>query len=249
MFKITFNGADIPSFIKVRTVDFAVLPTISHSFKPIAGGRGLLEAGTSIGEKTLKMKIVIVPTDGKSLTDMARELAYWLQGNNFKLCDLVISDDSTKMYRAKINNAVDISDLMYIGEGELEFVVPSGVAKGTELTGSQVSTGADTFIIMYNGTAPSRPIITWTPSSTLTGVTINFTCVETGKLISLTGTFTSGVAITIDCEKKVVKRGAVVDMKLINYTSDWITLPSRGTYNITWNQAGTYTTSCKEYWL
>lgn len=249
MFKITFNGVDIPSFVKVRTVDFSVLPSISHTFKQIAGGRGLLEAGTSIGEKVLKMRIVIVPTTGKSLTDMSRELAYWLQGNNFKLSDLIISDEDTKTYRAKINGSVDISDLIYVGEGDLEFVVPSGVAKSSTVVPVNIDTGASKITVTYNGTAPTKPVITWIPTSTLTGVTLNFTCVETGKMISLTGTFESGITITIDCEMRVVKRGGVVDMKVINYTSDWITLPSRGTYNITWNQVGNYTASCREYWL
>lgn len=248
-FSVTFNGVSIPSFVKVRAVDFAVLPDISHSFRQIVGGIGLRETGTSIGGKKLKMKIIIVPTVGKSLTEMSRELAYWLRGNDFKSSPLVISDDSTMTYQAKSNTAVDISDLIYVGEGELEFIVPSGTVKSSTTVPVSVVTASSKFTITYNGTAPTYPVINWTPSANLTNVTVNFTCTETGATVSLTGNFTSGQKITIDCEKKVVLRANVVDMKLINYSSNWIKIPSRGTYNITWSQAGTYTCSCTENWL
>lgn len=249
MFKITFNNIDIPSFIKVRAVEFTVLPSISHNFKQVAGGRGLLEAGTSIGGKVLKMKILIVPEANKSLTEMSREFAYWLRGNNFKTSSLVISDESTMTYQAKVNTAVDISDLIFVGEGEVEFIVPSGVAKSNTTVPVTINAGASKITVNYNGTAPTNPVITWTPSATLTNATLNLVCVETGHKVSLTGNFTAGQTITIDCSKKVVKRGTSVDMKLVNFDSDWITLDGRSTYNITWNQAGTYTCSCDEYWL
>lgn len=248
-FNVTFNGISIPSFVGVRTVDFTVLPDISHSFKQIIGGMGLREAGTSIGGKTLKMKIIIIPDPNKSLTSMARELAYWLMGNNFKVSPLVISDENTMTYQAKINSAVDVSDLIYLGEGELEFIVPSGIAKSSTTVPVTVNTPSSKFTITYNGTAPTYPVINWTPSANLTNATINFTCVETGDTVSLTGNFTSGQTILIDCENKVVKRAGTVEMTLINYSSNWIRLKTRGTYNITWSQSGTYTYSCSENWL
>ena len=215
-FSVTFNGVSIPAFVKVRTVEFTVLPDISHSFRQIVGGIGLRETGTSIGGKKLKMKIIIVPTINKSLTEMSRELAYWLRGNNFKACSLVVSDDSTMTYQAKVNASVDVSDLIYVGEGELEFIVPSGVGKTSTTVPISVVTASSKFTITYNGTAPTYPLINWTPSANLTGATINFTCVETGAVISLTGNFISGQKITIDCEKRVVLRANVVDMKLIS---------------------------------
>jgi predicted phage tail component-like protein len=248
-FKITFNGADIPSFIGVRTVDYSVLPKISHEFKSIAGGRGLLEAGTSVGEKIIKMKIVVLPDTGKSLTEMTREFGFWLLGTDTKTHSLVISDDATMTYQAKINNSVDITDLIYAGEGELEWIVPSGVGKSSTTVPVTVNNSTKTMVITYNGSAPTQPVITWTPATTLTGVTQVFTNTGTGKSFSITGTFTAGVAITVDFAKKVVKRGSTVDMLIVNYSSDWLTLPSRGTYTITGTQAGTYTCTASEYWL
>lgn len=249
MFKVTFNGVSIPSFIKVRTVDFSVLPDINHSFKQIAGGFGLLETGTTIGAKVLKMKILIIPDSNKSLTEMSREFAYWLRGDNFKACDLIISDDATMTYKAKINDKVDISDLLFVGEGELEFIVPSGMAKGLSVTGGATTVGSGTFIVMYNGTAPSLPVITWTPPTNLTNVTLNISCAETGDIVSLTGNFTAGVHVEIDCQKKVVKKGGLVDMKLINFSTTWLDFQSRGAYTLTVSRAGNYNCTYSEYWL
>lgn len=249
MFNITFNGVSIPSFVKVRTVDFAVLPDINHSFKQIAGGFGLLEAGTTLGGKVLKMKIIIVKDADKSLSEMSREFAYWLRGNDYKLSDLIISDDISVIYTAKINTKVDIADLIFVGEGSLEFIVPSGSAKGSFVEGSISLADNGSFQILYNGTAPTQPAITWTPSADLTNATVNITCTETGDLVSLTGNFTAGVPVLIDCKNKVVKKGGLVDLKMINFTTNWINFKSRGTYTITASKAGTYYCSYNEYWL
>ena len=248
MFNVTFNSLDIPSFVKVKAVDFAVLPSISHNFKQAVGGRGLLEAGTLIGGKILKLNIIIVPTAGKSLTDMSREFAQWLQGDSFKLCPLVISDEASMTYQAKINSSVDISDLIYIGEGDLEFIVPSGVAQNTTRN-ITVTPNGSILTFINNGTAPSRPVIKWTPSATLTGVTQQFICSETGRKVEIAGNFTAGVQITIDCENKVAKRGLVVEMTMVNFATEWIVIPNRGVFTVVGTYAGTYSATALEYWL
>lgn len=245
-FNITFNGVSMPSFVRVKTVDFTVLPDISHNFKQVTGNVGLIEAGTAIGGKTLKMSIMIIPDSGKSLTDMSRELAYWLRGNNFKTSSLVISEESTMTYQAKVNTAIDISDLIFVGEGELEFIVPTGIAKSSVAVGVVVGTN---IVITYNGTAPTKPVIQWTVPAPLTGATLTLTCTETGQSVSITGTFATNDVIIIDCKNKYVKKNGVVDMTLVNFSSKWISLPSRGTYNITKSQAGTYTCSTDNNWF
>lgn len=244
-FSVTFNGNTIPSFVKVKTVDFTVLPDISHSFKQVAGGQGLLETGTTIGGKKLEMKIAIIPDSGKSLTDMARELAYWLKGNEYKTCSLIISDESAMTYQAKASESVDISDILFAGEGTLTFIVPSGIAKSSVAVSITVSTNIS---ITYNGTAPSYPVFTWTAPA-LTGATLNLTCTETGKTLSITGTFLANDVITLDCKNKCIKRNGTVEMTLLNLGSDWIKLPTRGTYTITKNQSGTYTCTTDNNWL
>lgn len=245
-FNVTFNGVNIPSFINVRAVDFTVLLDITHGFKQVAGGIGLLEAGTAIGGKVLKLKIQIIPDTGKSLTDMARELAYWVRGNNFKTASLVISDEATMTYQAKINSSIEITDLLFAGEGELDFIVPSGIAVSSVAVPVVVGTN---IVVTYNGTAPTYPVITWTVAGTLTGATLNLTCVETGDTASITGSFVAGNIVVIDCKRKLVSLNGVTTMGLVNFSSKWITLPSRGTYNITKSQAGTFTCTCGNNWF
>lgn len=244
-YNITFNGVSLPSFLRVTKMETSVLPTVTHNFKQIAGGVGLREAGTSIGEQLVKVEIIIVPTSGKSLKDMSRELAFWLIGNDWNLSTLVFSDESTMTCMAKVNNSVDISDMIYVGTGTIEFIVPSGIFKSSTAVGIVVNTDIN---ITYNGTAPSYPIITWTNNATLTGATLNLTCVETGETVSLTGDFAIGDVIIVDNSLKVVKKNGVVAMSLINLSSSWIKIPKRGTYNITWNRTGTYVCTMDNNW-
>jgi predicted phage tail component-like protein len=249
MFNITLNGVSMPSFILVRTVDTAVLPTITHAFKPIAGGRGLREVGTSLGGKMINFKITILPTTGLTTLQMNRELAQWLRGNNFKLSTLVISDEPNMTYMAKVNGVCDVTDLLIAGEGMIEFVVPVGIATSTTIVPVTVDNVGKQFTIAYNGTAMTYPVFTWTPTANFTGVTVNLVLVETGDTVSLTGNFNTGETITVDCSNKVVKRGSVVEMKLVNFSSTWINFIGRGTYHVTWNQAGNGTCTMAENWL
>lgn len=253
MFNISFNSINIPSFVKVRAVDFSVLPEVRNTFKNISGGNGLVDSGTTLGSKIITVSIIIVPTATSSLTEMSRELAYWLRGDNFKLSDLVISDEATMTYRAKINNQVDVSDLLYAGDGSLEFIVPSGTAKSSNVTPVIIDTASKTITINYNGTAPSFPKLTWKPDfASDSSLVFNLTCVETGQVLSVnTGDFTTTpeTIYLFDNEKMVVKRNGLIDMKLINFTSDWIKFASRGTYIITYNASGTMTCTVPEFWL
>lgn len=249
MFNITFNGVNMPSFLSVRTVDTAVLPSISHAFRPIAGGRGLREIGTSVGGRLIKFNIAIIPVAGYTVLQMNRELAHWLRGNNFKLSTLVISDEPNMSYQAKVNDICDINDLLYVGEGTLEFIVPYGFAKSTATVPITIDNTARIIAINYNGTASSYPILTWTPQILMSNWTLEFTNLESGDLFSLTGDFHSGETITIDFLNKVVKRAGVVEMKLINLSSDWLNIAGRGNYTIAWNLAGNCTCTTDENWL
>jgi predicted phage tail component-like protein len=248
-FKVTFNSLDIPSFVKVRAVDFTALPEINNKFIQVGGGIGMLEAGTNTGGKIIKLSVVIVPDYNKSLQEMARTLAGWLSQNKFKTCTLVISDDSNMTYKAKVNNNVDINDLLYVGEGDIEFIVPSGMGYGATLTDSiyTTATSSSQDIIRF-GTAPAYPVITWTPRLDYTNAVLEFNCTQTGVYLTLTGNFNIGEEIVIDCKNKVVKRVGVVEMKLLNYASDWLTFPNAGTYTLNCNRSGTVAYSLVEYW-
>lgn len=101
-------------------------------------------------------------------------------------------------------------------------------------------------MLAYNGTAPSQPVITWTPSSTAT-TTLTMTCGS--NTVSLTGTFTNAVPVVIDCKNRMVTIGGTVNQKVINFSTKWLEFESRETFTISVDKAGSYAVSYSENWL
>ena len=244
MFNIRFDGRLLPDFIKVKNVGFSVLPAVNHSFKQIAGGGNVKTANINLGAKIFNIEVVVVKDSNKSLTEMCRELSVWCIGNNFNLSPLVFLDDPNVMYQAVVSNNVEINDIIVAGEGNIQMTVPNGIAIGGEKMVMSVSGSAK---CVYNGTAPSFPCIEIFPATTLSNYTLTFTNSATGEQFAITGNINYNESITIDCAKKVVKRGNSLDLKMIKLESDWIKFSNAGTYTITCNHVGIpYSVTYKE---
>lgn len=254
MYNVTFNGLSIPSFVKVKTVDFPVFASLSANIVPKTGGIGGIYSSTVLGSKTIKMKVIIVPRNSSdTISSMARSLGEWLMGNLWKPSELWFSDDPNIYYDAVCNNSVDITDLLFAGEGEIEFVVPSGVGRGA-IHGkiATVDLTNKTATLVYNGTAPSSAYITYHPNTTIAPAdNWTMTVTETGDRLKIQN-FMSGGSNTIDCEKRRITSSTSTSMKdvLLNMT-EWINFPQKGTYHITWNFSSNCTLgiSCTEYYL
>lgn len=216
---LNFNGVDIPKFVKVKRVDISALPSINPNIKGSSSSFGVLTGKTQFKEKYIKATISIVIPSGYSLQKCGRELAVWLKGNDFDLSPLIIKDDSTVRYMAKVSNSVDLSDLLYVGEGEIEFVVPSGCG---EAVAEKTASGTSKAVINYLGSHRAFPII----EVTIMGVasTITITNTQKGESIYLNGSFKSGDKILIDCNKHLVKLNNEVHMELIGITSKFLQL-------------------------
>lgn len=247
MFYVNFNGIDIPDFIRVKAVNSTVLPEISTNYKNVAGGFGVLETGTTIGGKTISIDVIIVVPKGKTLLQAQRELAFWLKGDNFRLSPLVISDDCEMEYKAKVNGSVDISDLIFAGEGTIEFFVPSGIA--TSRYPKHGAVQGKSILVDYYGTADAFPVIEYTPTTNLTNTTIRFTHVEKGISVVLQGSVKAGETVLVDCNKKLVKKGGKLSLDMIDLSSRWLKISDRGINTISCNLEGTLKLSYKENWL
>lgn len=247
-FMVTFNGADMPDFLKVKAVNTSVLPEIKNNYKNVAGGFGAISTGTSIGGKKISLEVIIVPPKGKNLLQMQRELAYWLMGNDFKPSSLVISDEAHLEYMAKVEDATDISDLLFVGTGTINFYAPSGVAFG-RFTRYGANESANRIFVDYLGTAPSFPTFEFTPKVSVKNKTLRIVHVETGDTFLLTGDFTAGEKVVIDSSKRLVKKGADLSLDMIDLKSRWLKLHGRRTNNFTYNLEGEMLLSYKEAWL
>lgn len=238
MFKITFNGVDQPKFLKVRAVSFTATPTLLNTYKEIPGANGKICTGTTLGEKMFSVSVFFEKEVNKSLTETTRELANWLKGDNFKPSKLVFSDDKNVHYFAQVSSAPSIDDLLLLGETVIEFIVPSGKSVGATktVTGNQNAN----ISIPYNGTTTSFPVIEFTSANNTAIVELRILESVTGKTLRIKGSFKQGEKITIDCNKKIIKRGNTVDLDLLEFTSDWLRFDNKRTYNLQGNINGSY---------
>lgn len=215
---LNFNGIDIPKFVKVRAVNISALASVSTNLKESAGGYGVLSGSSTFGEKIITADVSIVIPSGYSLQKCARELAGWLVGNNFQLSPLIIKDDAEVHYMAKINNSVDISDLIFAGEGSIEFVVPSGVAVSNT---TKTYSGTTKTSFTYGGTIKAYPQIEVTINSGISSGSVNIVNVKTGEKVSLAGSFAVGDKIIIDCSKHLVKVNDKIQLNMLSLDSQF----------------------------
>lgn len=246
-FKVWFNGCELPSYIRVQSVDTSVLPSLSHTLKNVTGAIGAIRTGFTIGEKEFSLKIKIVPEEGKSLSETMRDFAGWLTSSRFMQGDLRFSDNLEVVYSAYVKDAVDITDDIYVGSGTLKFVAPLGYGIGKSVTGSATLTAGGNLFVKYNGTAPSYPILTWTPT---VSVGQEYVYIRIGSTACvLAGGLTAGQLVTIDMKNRKVTVNGTTAMDKVTLDSKWFNFPSKGDYYIVVSHAGTYSLTYTENWF
>lgn len=218
---INFNGIDVPDFVKVCNINIQTLPTVETNLKSIVGSSGRLCGQTDLGEKIISCDIKVIIPEGSSLQKCGRELAVWLRGNNFKLSPLIINDDPEVKYMAKVSNNAELSDALYLGEGSITFVVPSGDSESVE---KKQFSGTGRISVNNTGSKEVYPTIKLTVGTAIDSGTILIQNTTTGDSISLFGTFKSGDVILLDCDKHLVKKNNKIDFSILNLQSEFFHL-------------------------
>lgn len=218
---LKFNNQLIPDFIKVKSISIQALPNVTGNVKSIAGGFGCIAGKSSFGEKILSAEVSVVIPKGQSLQSCARTLAKWLKGNNFKLSPLIVLDDADIMYMAKVNNSVELSDLVFVGTGTIEFIIPSGLGISTK---QKSCTGATKVTATNSGSHTALPEISVTLAQAVTNGTVTVVHATTGDRVILNGTFARGDVININCSKHLVKVNGSVSMSIVGYSSKFFEL-------------------------
>jgi predicted phage tail component-like protein len=215
-----------PSFIKIKSVNFQTLPVLSPVTTKIAGRNGLVYSGTELGEKIINVAFIVIPPANKTLMECGEELANWLGTGG--IGTLRVNDYPNKQFKAYISNPVNIGDGTFIGSGQFDFIVPSGLAEGTIV--KTVEATADTFTIDYTGTAPVFPVVT----VNFTGTVSEFRLTNTGlsEQIIVNGSFTSGDTLVIDNDKKKIELNGNIFLSGMTVNSDWVVL-NNGENNFT----------------
>lgn len=223
---ITFNGRSMPSYMRVKAVNFTALPELQHNMTQKTSGVGLIDNGTQILGKTVSVDFILIKGK-KTLLELQRDFSQWLTGNNFKLSPLVITDGITVTYQAKVNNSVDITDAYATGEGTIEFMIPTGVA---DVGNSDVSVIGNLITVFYTGSAITYPVVTVDVSAPCSMLGIYDQ--QYGRNVVVYGSFRAGDTVVFDCRNKRVKINGYISMKGVSLDSTWLSYPTAGTYQI-----------------
>lgn len=218
---LNFNGVKVPEFLKVQAIHIQTLPAIETNLKKIVGSSGRIAGRSDLGEKVIKCDVIVVIPEGYSLQKCGRELAVWIRGNDFKLSPLIIEDDPEIQYLAKISNSVDLSDLLFVGSGSIEFVVPSG---DSELIRPVTTSGTKSVTVNNQGTKATFPVIEATIGTNVTAGSIVLQNITSGKKAVFSGTFKAGQILTFDCNKHLVKLDNRLDISMLSIESEFFEL-------------------------
>ncbi|MDF2612538.1 MAG: hypothetical protein K0S71_324 [Clostridia bacterium] len=220
---ISYRGAALPSFIKVKSVNFSALPKINLMTTNVPQRAGVIYSGTTLGERFISLEVAIVKIDNRSPMVLAEELAEWLRGTDLKgfgAGELILDDNPSKLFYAIISNEVPISDLISVGEGVIDFMLAAPHSYSAALYKNNFSDPS--FTVGYSGTAPFYPLVKFTLAEGVTDPRIDD--VVTGDSIKLVGSFPAGTVIEIDNEGKKVKIDGALSMDKIDLSSEWLYL-------------------------
>lgn len=243
---LIFNHQSMPTFLKVQAINIQTLPNVTTNLRAIVGSSGRLASKSSLGEKLITCDVVVVIPNGKTLQSCARELAGWLQGDGFKPSPLVITDDPDIQYKALVNNALELSDLLFVGTGSIEFVIPSG---DSETTKELTKTGGKELTIQNNGTKATYPRIEVSVGTTVTNSALVIQNATTGEKIVLNGSFNAGDVVLVDCDRHLVKRGAESLLKMTDLQSQFFKLKVGSNTLQVLNEGATLSVTYREKFL
>ena len=236
MFKLMYNGVEVPNFVKVTGIDQYLLPEIEQYNSKIPSSYGNIDGGISYGSKVFVVHYMIIFDGEHNDSYYVDKMAAWLMGNNSKVSKFQM-DNSGEYYMARPTDAINMSDAILYGSGDITFVASNPRRYAASATNKTLNKTGNT-TVNYTGLVPVCPVITVACPSGTTSVKITNTTTKDYILVSgtLNGT------LVIDCDKKFVSLKGVKDMSLLDIKSDWITL-NKGDNIINVTVTGTAITS------
>ena len=232
MFKLMYNGVEVPNFVRVTGIDQYLLPEIEHYNSKIPSSYGNIDGGISYGSKVFTVHYKIIFDEEHSDSYYVDKMAEWLIGNNSKVSKFQI-DDSGEYYMARPTDAINMSDAILYGSGDITFVASNPRRYAPSVTNRTLNKTGNT-TVNYTGLVPVCPVFTAECPNGTTSVKI--TNATTGDYILVSGTLTG--TLVVDCDKKFISLEGTKHMSLLDIKSDWITL-NRGNNIINVTVTGT----------
>lgn len=124
---IKFAEKLIPSYVKVRDTRYTILPSIESKTEKIYGRAGVYDFGTELGERQIEVDVMIIGATQTDVLTKSREFAKWLFYKDLQ--PLVLLDDPSKQYMARVIGDTEISELYRTGSATITFLCPSPYAE------------------------------------------------------------------------------------------------------------------------
>jgi len=213
---ITFNSIPMPYFVKVKGIKHRILPTVSQNLLTVGGRAGSYDYGNTIGNREIDIDIQIVTPEPNVLPAYLKILAEWLYFKDAR--ELILGDNPSKFYMAKISGDTDITEDFVVGEGTLKFVCTDPFIYGASKFIALDSTYDGSVVEIENdGTADAESIMEFTMNQDVTA----FSIISGDEVIDF------GTPFTVDdSEDQIVDYRGYVLNDTLNNLSGWSTAPS-----------------------
>lgn len=237
----TFNGVHSSTFgIVMRSKGRQVLPSTQDAYMQVPGRAGSYLFPQAYNDRIISVDCAIITDTLENLRSELRDIAAWLSVTDREA--LVFDDEPDKTYMAKLDNVVDLTQTLGLGEFSLEFRAEP-FAQGITVAASNIEGVA----IMRVGTASALPILTATFTAAATEYKL--LQVETGDYVRVVTNFAVGDVLVIDCDKQLVSKNGLSAMNVLALESDFFKLVSgSNTFTATPNSA-TLNISYMPRWL
>jgi len=237
-----FNGISSDSFgIIVKDIKRPLLPNQNDSYLQIPGRHGSYLFPREMADRIIEIDCALSKTSLADLRNSIRDIAAWLYTEEQQ--PLSFSDESDKYYLAKLDGAIDVEQIIAIGQFTLRFRCDP-LAYGAE---QQASFTDDTVTVTNEGTFEALPVV----EATFTAAASEWKVTLGPKYVRVVHDFQIGDTMEVNCATGAVliNGGRALD-KLDWQNSVFFSLPpGTNTLEITPATVCTATVRFKPRWL
>lgn len=237
-----FNGISSDSFgIIVKDIKRPLLPDQNDNYLQIPGRHGSYLFNRELSDRIIEIDCVLAEDTIENLRDKLRQIAVWLYVDERK--PLSFADELDKYYLAKLNGAIDVEQIIAIGQFTLRFRCDP-LAYGAE---QQASFTDDTVTVTNEGTFEALPVF----EATFTAAASEWKVTLGPKYVRVVHSFQIGDTMEVNCATGAVliNGGRALD-KLDWQNSVFFSLPpGTNTLEITPATVCTATVRFKPRWL
>ena len=236
---ITFNGvASTTAALGIASVIRVERPVVSGTRDRLLGvpsRRGAYHFTADYTEAYIPVRLYFAAASATAKRACLRAIAAWLDTGG-ELATLVIDDESTKQYYARVVESVTPLEIVDRGWLDLTFIVPDGIAHSTVTKTASPNAG----------TLPAPVEVTATMTADAPGgMTIEL--VATGEKVILDTALVSGNEVVVDTALRYVTLNGADAMEYVDFSSEFFEVPV-GEFEIT-STDSTNTIVYRERWV